>query len=398
MDGTRALAVALLLCLATLGGVSTGAAQDQSASMSVVSNEGAPGYLSPSSDLDRTGQRTVAIDVAGAVGGNVGEVRSTYDRVMLQRAVENADTEAERRAVIRNATERLVGRIDELERRESSAVDGYRSGDVGETELLRTLSVVDRRARATEETVDWLVNRAANLGMETTEDRLARQQTRLRSLEGPVRNDVADAQAGGAETRVHAGIDGGGIVLATTRRIDGESRYVREAVDPSARTDEFEERTEAGLSAAEDRIQELYPWVTNNSTPTATPVGPDTARLWRFTYSHRYGNLETYLDAETNRVVIERQNVDPAVLATSSTNVTDPELRVELHTSRDGGPLGVTAYDAETGDPVDAAITVDGDPVGTTEGERLWTVTPRGGTTINTTYRGHTLSYDTTFE
>ena len=45
-----------------------------------------------------------------------------------------------------------------------------------------------------------------------------------------------------------------------------------------------------------------------------------------------------------------------------------------------------------------AAVVVDGDPVGSTGGERLWTVAPRGETTINATHQGETITVETIVE
>jgi hypothetical protein len=398
MDGTRAVAVALLVCLASFGSLSAVAMQEQGASMSVVPQDGTAEYLAPPVDgIDRDGQQTMSIDVGGAVDSTAGEVRSTYYRVSLQRSYREAETTDERRAVVRNGTSRIGERVQSLEDRERRAIERFSAGEIGERQLLRRLAVVDQDARSLERFVDWLETRADNLGLQGSEEQLSLYRARLHTLQGPVRATADSAMSGDGETRVHVETSGGGIVLATVAERNGEDTYLREVYDPTARTDEFSEPSGVGLSAAEERLRELYPWVTNNSTPTAAPVGPDDARLWRFTYSHPHGTLETYLDVETEQILLERQYKDPETIPSNATETVEGDLRLVLNRTRAGGPLGVSVYDAETGEPVDATIEMDDESVGRTDGDRLWTVAARGGTTVNATHDGETVTQRTTF-
>lgn len=401
MDGTRVI-VALLLCLAPLGGVSAGAAQDQAQdpdrTMTIVSAGNTSEYLSPPPEaIDRTGQRTTSIDVAGAVGSNAGEVRVTYRYDSLQRAYREADTAEDRRAVVRNGTSRLVERVDALEGSERRAIQRYRDGETGERELLRRLAAVDREARAAESSLEWLEDRADDNGMAEVESRLALQRTRLRPFQGPVRTRIDRALDGDGEARVHVDAGSDGLVLAAVVD-DGDAVYVREAHDRSARTEDVSQRANPNLSAAEKRLQELYPWTTSNGTPAASLMGPDYARLWRFTYTHSHGNLETYLDAHTDEVVLERQRKDPEAVPSTTITKTDGDLRVRINVTRAGGPLGVAAYDRDTDEPIDADVEVNGDPVGATDGERLWTVAPRGELAVTVTDRRGEVTYETNLE
>lgn len=399
MDGTRALVVALLLCLAPLGGISAMAQQDDTTTMNVVSAGDTAEYLTPPSErIDRSSQQTTSIDAAAAASANAGEVRTTYYRVSLQRTYRATSDTEKRREVVRNGTERLVERVDDLERTERTTIERYRNGAISEKRLLRRLAVIDRKAETIESTVEWLETRAENLDMDNTESRLALQRVRLRVLQGPVRTNADEAVAGGDDARIHLDVSGDGIVLATVDRTNGEVTYLREAYDPSARTSDLDEQNAMGLSAAEERLQELYPWVTNNSTPTAAPIGPDYARLWRFSYSHPHGGLETYLGVSTEQIVLERQRTKPELVPTEADETSNGNLRMLLNRTRAGGPLGITVYDAQTGVSVDAEIEINDDTVGSTDSERFWTVAPRGTTTINVTHQGETLTYQTTFQ
>lgn len=399
MDGTRVIVVALLLCLAPLGGISAVALQDGETGMSVVPQENTSEYLAPPPDsIDRTGQRGMSIDVAGSVSANAGEVRSTYYLASIQRTYETAGTDDERRALVRNGTERVVERVDALERQERRAIQQYNEGEISETQLLRRLAIVNREAESTTSTIDGLETRADNLGMDSTSDRLSLQQTRLLPLQGPVRSDLASALDGEDDVRVHVETSGGGIVLAKVQRNNANVEYVREAYDPTAKTVNIGDRYNSSISAAEGRLEELYPWVVTDNVATVSTEGPAFARIYQFTYPHRHGQLTVYLDSGSGEVLQDIQRKDPEAVPTSTLDVVDDDLRLVLNRTRAGGPLGAAVYDASSGEPVDARIEFDGDAVGRTGGDRVWTVAPRGEVRINATDGNRTLSHETSFE
>lgn len=398
MDAARVVIVALLCCLAPLGGVYATELDEHPSGMSVVQLNGTAEYLAPApGDVDRTGQRTTSLDVAAAVGSNAGELRVTYRQAAIDRDYREAETVDERRAVIRNGTEAMTERVDRLEQKEREAVQRYSDGEMGETELLRTLAIVHREAAATESTLSWLATRADRLGMDETERAISVEQIRLVPLQGPVRASVDESLDGEQDVRVHVDTSGRGIVLATMDETpDGEPRYVREANDPTAKTVNIEDRYGGRLAPAEERIEELYPWVAENGNPSVSLWGPPQVRLYRFTYAHPHGELDLYLDSGSADVLQETQRKDPEVVPTDAAEVGEADLRMTVETTRAGGPLGVTVTDASTGEPVDADVAVDNRTVGSTGGETFWGVAPRGDVTVNATYRGETLRYNTT--
>lgn len=145
-----------------------------------------------------------------------------------------------------------------------------------------------------------------------------------------------------------------------------------------------------------DRFSELYPWAIN-SFDGIDAIGPEQVRLYRFSATHSHGELETYLDSGSTEILYERQQIRPESAPTTTLERTDGDLTVSLNITRAGGPLGITVLDATSETPVDAEIEVNGDRVGSTNGDRLWTVAPRGSTTINATHAGETASIETTF-
>ena len=405
MDGLRAVAVALLVCAATLGAVSIGATQEADGpAMSVQQAENTSNYLGPNaSDIDRSGEETTSLDVGAAVSTNGGQVRSTYSRVALQQKYRNAGSEEERRAVVRNGTERLTERVDALERRETRAINGYAGGEMAESDLFRVLSTVDAEADERAETADWLNTRADELGMDDESSRLDSLRLRLVPLRGPVRDDVVEGLNGRTSARVHAEVARGGIVLSTVERQEsGEYVYVRESYNPDIRDVRDADRYNGDFAAVYDRLTEIYPWVSGNNPGIggSTRIDSGGARLYSMSLVHDHGELQPYLDGGSGRVVKETQRNRVDRLPTTVVNETSESggFRVRVETTHAGGPLGVTVVDNLTGEPLDVVVTVDGDRVGSTNDERLWTVAPQGETTVNATRGGETVTVETTPE
>lgn len=399
MAGLRSLVVALLLTLGTLGGVSVVATQT-GPSMTVHTVENTSNYLGPNaSDVGRSGGAATSLDVAATVSAKAGEVRTTYTSVSLKRyKYERAESDAERRAVVSNGTDRLTGRVDALEQREVSVIDRYARGEIDEADLFRTLASIDAEARKLDETVEWLRNRATDDGMAAESRRLATLRIRLVALHGPIREDIRGGLDGTAPTRIHAETPAdGGLLLATIVRGDDESTYVREAYTPSIRN----RRTSNQYTFSEglERLQIIYPWVTQGGTTPVTGVedlGAQGARLYGVSYRHDHGGTTPYLDGGTGRVVRETQRLQVDRLPTESRNATGDagDLLVTVETTYDTGPMAVTAIDNETDVSVDATVLIDGDRVAETGGGRAWAVDPRGPTNVTVVHDDETVTVD----
>jgi hypothetical protein len=405
MDATRAVVVALLLCVASVGGVVAGdghagppqqTTPEPGGTMTVFSAANTSEYLAPrTGNADRADGRTADLDVAAAVEGDAESLESAYRRSALERRYGNADTDAERRAAIESGVERVENRIDELTAREEAAIRRYNAGEIDTRELLWTLAVVSRDAEETAATLAWLENAADEVGAGDEAERIAVERVRLVPLRGPVRTALGEAVAGNTPIRVSVETAGTGIVLAAVDPADGT--YLREATDPSAKTDEIGDQYEGNPSPALERFEELYPWAIDHFE-AVDALGSERVRLYRFSAGHGHGDLETYLDSGSEEILHERQWIDAAEMPSRTIDRTDGDLRVVLNRTRGGGPLGVSVSDATTGTPVDAEIALNGDRIGTTDGDRLWTVAPQGTATINATYAGETATVETTFQ
>lgn len=402
MAGLRAVALALLVTLGTLGGVALGATQtDPSVSLQSVNDTA--NYLGANgSDVARSGQSETSLDVGATVGANGGEVRSRFVRASLRQEYEDAESPAARRAVVRNGTERLADRVDSLERAEMAAIDGYASGELSEADLFRRLARIDAESRQRDETAAWLQDRADELRMDEQARRLSRLRIRLTALQGPVRAAVRDGLDGTNPARVHAETAGGSLVLATTSREDGgEYVYVREAYRPEIRDVADADRYGGRYDAAFEQFRQRYTWVHDGSEAlqfSGFQIGTRGARLYGIEYTHDHGRLTSYLDGGSDLIVKETHSQRVDRIPTESRNVTndDGDIRVFIETTYASGPLGVTVTDEATGEPLNATVSLDGERVGATRAGTAWAVAPRGETDVTVRYEGDRVTTNVT--
>lgn len=395
MTGARALAVVLLVALGAAGGLSVAAQQQPAPSMSVVGQENTSEFLSPDPGaVERTGQATPGLDVATAVSANAGDIQASHSLTQLERRYESADSDDRRRAVLRAGAQRTSERVDRLHQRELSTFQQYREGAIDDRELLRRLAEIHREATAVEETLRWIESRA---GSSAVSNRAGTDRVRAVRLQSPLRERIAESFAGQRSFRVHVESSADGFVLAGIDRSSGGT-YLRVAHDTSARSPTLQDNYD-GVSDALDKVEALYPWTFDNSDgiDDARPVGPSSNRVYRIKVSHAHGSVETYLEGGSGEILHEFQRKDLERIPTTDLEETGETLRVEINATRSGGPLGVTAFDG-TGTPVDATVAVNGDRIGSTGGDRLWTVAPAGQPTVNVSHGGETLSLEPTFE
>ncbi len=393
MDGIRVCMVALLLCLAPIGGVVVASDEQPGQSMSVVAVDNTSEYLTPdSAAIDRTEQQQTGIDAAGTIEADAAHIQSTYRYDALRGEYRNAETDDERRAVIERGTEQFSQRVDALEAKQTDAIRQFNDNTTSERELLRTLSTVHHEAEATEEALLWLGTAADDLGLDDTTQQATSERVRLVPMNGPARAQIGDAIRGESTSRIYVETAGEGLVLATVD--PATDTYLREAHDPTAKREDVTDQYGGNPSPALDRFTELYPW-SINSFDGIDAIGPADVRLYRFSASHPHGELETYLDSGSTEILYEKHWLDAGSVPTTTSERTEGDLRILLDTTRAGGPLGVSAVDTTTGERVDATVEINDEPVGSTDGGQLWTVAPRGMTAVNATHDGETVSVST---
>ncbi|MEF8842817.1 MAG: hypothetical protein V5A62_14530 [Haloarculaceae archaeon] len=358
-------------------------------------------YLAvPTPEIERTRFGTARVDAAGAAALDRSELEGRYSYLSLVESFTAAGTTAERGAVVESALTRLDASVASLERRERSALTAFNDGDMATETYLRELAAVDARADELSRSLTQLYEYVDSMrDPPVAPAQIAGLKTRLVGLRGPVRDRVADAMLGETEPlRVSVETSDTAVVLATVTGSEFNRQYVREAHLPSARdpdgADRF--RTDGGydLEAARGRASELYPWTFENAGPTSTGLRTGEPYLYRagvysVSVDHPHGtagqgDLVTYIDGATGEVFREVQFKDVSEVPTAEPRSNRSEgLHVAVNRTHAGGPVSIRVRSNVTDEAVDATVSIDGEPVGTTGSDgQLWTVAPREAFTV----------------
>lgn len=312
-------------------------------------------------------------DLGASLSAGDGEFRGVYVAYLVRGWMADADTDAERRAVVREALDLVERRVEALRTREAVAIRSYHNGSIDRGELLRRLASIDTEAGALRASLTDLEeqNPFVTGSFQTPIISLDRD---LRSLEGPVRDRVARAFQGSASTlRVHVTASESGLALEMVDR----RRYVRETV----RMDHYApgQPPQFNISMTTDRLHELYPGTISDDDPVISLdfVGD---RAFLATKSHSTGRLTLYLDRSTGEVYREVQRLRLGQLPnTTVTTATGEELKLVVNRTDAGNPYRIRVVDPLTEQPVDARVGVAGQSVGRTGPDGvLWTLGPEG--------------------
>jgi len=337
---------------------------------------------------DATASNSSTVSVTDSLGAGHEGVTAAYRLETLDSALENADSDAERRALIEREIEWAADRTTALVERERAARAAYASGDSTATEYLTTVGAVHAAAESVESFLGdgntpsslYTFAEERNYGELTTE--VSRNRARLQTVLGPVRDRAAAVVQGDSESaRLHVTV-GDGVMLAA---VDGD-QYVRETVRPG----NLDEATSPTYGDPVAYIGDTYPWTKNNSRGASYSLLGQYAVL--FSTSHGHGELSVYYDVSTERVFVERQRLQLSatpVRYESSASADNTTLQVSR--TYTGGPVNVRVQNG-TGAPVDAPVVLDGAGVGATgdDGE-LWAVSPGGEYEVSVTVDGETL-------
>jgi len=361
-------------------------------------------------DVERSGFGPASIDAGGAASLDRAELEGRHSYLSLVESFTTAETTTEREVAVELALARLDGRVTALERREAAAQTAFNGGDMTARTYLRELAAVDTRADGLSRSLTQLYEFVDSMREPpVSPTRIAEQKARLVGLRGPVRDRVADAMRGEAEpVRVFVETSDTAVVLSTVTGSEFNRQYVREAYLPAARdpggTDQFRTARGYDLEAARQRASELYPWTFENAGPTSTGLRTGEPYLYRagvysVTLDHPHGtagqgDLVTYLDGATGEVFREVQFKDLSEVPTAEPRANSSEgLSIEVNRTRAGGPVSVLVRSNDTGDPVAATVSIDGEVVGPTgQDGRLWTVAPREAFTVTARAGGRNVT------
>lgn len=376
--------------------------QNTSALAPVVSVPNTTNFLGlPPDDVQTEGFGTVTVDVSAALASETGRLEAAFSRHQLRAAYANANTEVGRSIVLRVARNRVATSVDDLESRERAALEAYNAGELSAREYLRELAVVNARADKFQGVVQELGRLAGQVEEPpVTETELARFESRLISVQGPVRDEVGQVLAGeGNQTqRVYLETSSDGIVLATVVGTDTGTKYIREASVARNRWPDAPNSFDDDVEVA-NRLDNLYPWAFAIENYQRYAIWGDLrlVGVYRITVTHDQGHLTTFFDGGSNTTYMEYQRKTISAIPTRPpvTNISDG-LRMQVNRTRTGGPLEVRVVDNATGGPVDSRITIDGEVIGRTGGDgRLWTIGPPARFTVNATTADGTVSVDT---
>lgn len=336
-------------------------------------------WLTLSDDPAASGDGYVGVDVGATLADDADRLDARYDDHHVDVRIENADSEAQQRAIVREEEERLAESIAQLRERERTAYTEYYEGERSEHELLVELAVVHTNAAVLAESVSRLEESADEVPGVSLGSEIEEMEVETLTMQGPVRERVAEMLRGESDpARVHVETDGNGVVLGV---VDGD-RFRREAYRADHRDPDAEPQYTT-LGQSENRIAELYPSIFSEARWSYSEVGTDTHRGIG---NHAEGTLTVYLDAATGEVYRELQTLRLGGTDTVTAG-SETENGVELTVSRTvpGGPAKATVTDAETGDPLSGEVELNDRVVGQSEDGEVWFVAPRDSMVVTVT-------------
>jgi hypothetical protein len=346
-------------------------------------------------DIERQGYAQPSLDVGATLDREVSDWKTEYSTRTFEAAYSAADAQAERVSRIRTELDRIEERIDDLDDRRQQALAAYNAGEISTQVFFGRLAAIDAGARGVESRLQRL-RAVAGLSLTTDLDtRLSSLEPGLLPLRGPVTERVGEAIEGDRESfTLYAVTATDGLVVATA----DDPAFYRDAYLGSNREtvgqNQFSGDDRTGITSADRRARELYPWAYARATPSLDGF-PETS-VYRVTLNNPHGNLETYLDGRTTEAFRELQEKRLSSLPYRTSTVVDGPARLRVNRTHGTGPMEVAVLDNATGQPLNATVSVNGYRIGTTGSDgRLWTVTPQQGVRIDAeTESGRLLEFD----
>ncbi|QSG03962.1 DUF7096 domain-containing protein [Natranaeroarchaeum sulfidigenes] len=297
----------------------------------------------------------------------------------LEREFQNADSTEEKESLLDAYREEVGERTIALHEREAAITEEYRAGEIDSDTLLRDLAELSEEARTLSNTADTIEELSATDPRISVSVRNVRGE--LDRFDSPIRQEALDATYGDADRTEPILLSAAEERLVLSTLEDGT--YVREGVQ----FDRFapdEPGTFDGLTELDDRGPELYPWIYANLFEFGIS-GYDW--LIGLSLDHPRGQSMSYIDATTQDVVMEYHTLDVESLPTTSTvSRTNENVTISSNRVTDGGPVWVEVTDPDSGDPMDASISVEGQhSVETDEDGTAWVLAPEGDVDVTAT-------------
>lgn len=352
----------------------------------------------PGPAVQTTRIRTATLDLGPSTefGGNLTAIR--METTAIESTIEGTDDSDQRRLLVRASLREVERETDSLRERRQAAIESYNRGELTTQEFLVELATIGARADAYEARVSTLQRLAeetegwSDQGASHVRSRSESVRYQLRALGGPVSDRAMAAIRGTAPaTRVFVTTGPEGYELATITN----GTYVREAYRGAVR----QNNASASMtpSAAADVVGESYPNVMREGGDAGV-IGSGSTYV--VTVPRDGGSLTAFVDSDSERVFREYQRISLDTIGPDSTETNvESGLRLTVNRSYPGGPARVYVTDIETGEPVNATITVSqngaqGVVVGRTGDDGiLWTLSPRGEYTVVANAGGTSIGF-----
>jgi hypothetical protein len=404
----RALVVALAVAL-SLSGV--GAVSDAPTASAVDETpdraaplDGGPAATAAASSADpsymRGDERSRRVELSGEArsdtvgsGWNLGARIAASDGVLASAyGSRTFRTTLERSSLTGEARERFVAeRLQAIEDRteamraaERRAVAAYARGDLTTTNFTRTLVATDAEARTLHRATADLEDLSES---ESNGNFALALQLRLDTFQSPLRQRLAAAlRDGTADVRLSLRATETGYVLGAV----DDGTYYREAFRYDNRQPEGPKSLTSNAVLG-DRQAEVY----NVSSPGTQRLYRDAgAYVGRMVYSYADTEITAFFDGGTGEVFFEqRRHVLEDMDRTTAIDEGNGSVRLRVERTFFNGPIRVEVTDPETGEPIDTAVRVGGERVGTTgEDGVLWVVEPPISYAVSVTVDGTTVS------
>ncbi|CQR51337.1 hypothetical protein BN996_02698 [Haloferax massiliensis] len=312
--------------------------------------------------------------------------------------IESATDDSTRQQLILDELNSIEQRAIALQSAQRSAIERFNADDITARDLLIELARIDAEARELDE-------RRVALRDITTETpdfsissgRLAALERELDTFTGPVRRHAVSVVTGQSDpARFSVRTSETGVVLSVVT--DGE--YVREAYRADLRN---RDQNTVSYEEALDIVAEDYPTIYSSRAAQNGTNVISAGDSHRVRINYRDGQLTAYVDAGTGRVFKESQTrpLESITARDSATGVRDG-LALTVDRTYPGGPLRIGLNESESGDPVDANVTIgleatqESTLLGHTGSDgTIWTVSPSAPYTV-TVIRGNSAVVLTT--
>lgn len=331
----------------------------------------------PPDDVERSSLETRTVDLGPSLAFESNATAARMETVLRIDKIESASSVERRQQLLLGEMSDIEQRVIDLRSRQRTVISAYGAGDISARTLLVELAIIDIRASALDDRRERIEQIALSTPDFSISQRSADLERELDTFTGPVRSHVVAVLSGREDSSrffVQSAPDS--VVLGV---ID-DGTYVREAYRGTLR-----QRGTASITTPEalNITAESYPniYAIRNSQNGTDVVGSGDSYLVRL--DHERGTLSAFVDSGSETVFKEYQHrpLDSMETEETGTSVKDG-LRLTAYRTYSGGPVLVQLNDSDTGEPVDARITVGpsggrSTSVGRTGADgRLWVLAP----------------------